>query len=136
MTNRPHFLNGDEVFVKRALPRLIASIPERLIVTNRLILRDSHKHDKRFLLKYFQKYGHIKNFDIEHGFIDYDVSCPVFSFSYFIKNYNFLFLRIMMMLIVFYLLDHIIFMIKKSMSLNLLHLNNQIILYVKILIIE
>jgi len=72
MSNRPHFINGKEVFVKRALPRSTSSIPERLIVTNRLILQDLHQHDKRFLRHYFQKFGPIKKFDIEHGFIDYE----------------------------------------------------------------
>ena len=89
MSNRPHSINGDEVFVKRALPRSTASIPERLIVTNRLILQDLYKYDKRFLRAYFQKFGHIKKFDIEHGFIDYDVSC-FFSLIFFVKNCCFL----------------------------------------------
>lgn len=73
MSNRPHFINGEEVFVKRALPRSTSSIPERLIVTNRLILQDLHKHDKRLLRNYFQTFGHIKKLDIENGFIDYEV---------------------------------------------------------------
>jgi hypothetical protein len=107
MSNRPHSINGDEVFVKRALPRSTASIPERLTVTNRLILQDLHKHDKHLLRNYFQKFGDIKKIDIEHGFIDYKVSLSLYS----IKNKNSS--RIMMMLIVFYLPDHIICMIKK-----------------------
>ena len=74
MANRPHVINGDAIFVKRALQRASSSIPERLIVTNRLILEDFDKRDKHLLRDYFQKYGHIKKFSIEHGFIDYDVS--------------------------------------------------------------
>ena len=74
MSNRPHLIKGQEVFVKRALPRSTSSIPERLIVTNRLILQDIHKHNKHLLRNYFQKFGQIKKFDIEHGFIDYEVS--------------------------------------------------------------
>jgi hypothetical protein len=73
MSNRPHFINGEEVFVKRALPRSTSTIPERLIVTNRLILQDIHQHDKRLLRNYFHKFGPIKKIDIEHGFIDYEV---------------------------------------------------------------
>jgi len=72
MSNRPHFINGEEVFVKRALPRSTSTIPERLIVTNRLILQDLHQYDKRYLRNYFQKFGPIKKFDIEHGFIDFE----------------------------------------------------------------
>jgi hypothetical protein len=79
MSNRPHVINGEEVFVKRALPRSTSSIPERLIVTNRLILQDFHKHSKHLLRKYFQKLGPIKKFDIEHGFIDYEVSLSFYS---------------------------------------------------------
>jgi len=74
MSNRPHFINGEEVFVKRALPRSTSTIPERLIVTNRLIIQDLHQHDKRFLRTYFQRFGPIKKIDIERGFIDYEVS--------------------------------------------------------------
>ncbi|CAF0917476.1 unnamed protein product [Adineta ricciae] len=72
MSNRPHIINGDEVFVKRALPRLTASIPERLIVTNRLILQDPYPQDKTLLQNYFRKYGRIKKIDLENGIIDYE----------------------------------------------------------------
>lgn len=111
MSNRPHFINGDEVFVKRTLPRSTSTIPERLIVTNRLILQDLHQHDKRSLRTYFQKFGSIKKFDIEHGFIDYEVSH--FSKISDLKVLFFFCLRIMTILIVFYLLVHIIYMIEK-----------------------
>jgi hypothetical protein len=73
MLKRPHLINGEEVFVKRALPRTIASIPERLVVTNRLVVSNSTKYDKKILRNYFQKFGQIKNFDYENSFIDYDV---------------------------------------------------------------
>ncbi|UJR29077.1 hypothetical protein I4U23_010291 [Adineta vaga] len=72
MSSRPHIINGDEIFVKRALPRSTSSIPERLIVTNRLILQDLFTHDKNLLQNYFQKYGRIKKIDVEQGFIDYE----------------------------------------------------------------
>ncbi|CAF1056228.1 unnamed protein product [Adineta ricciae] len=72
MSRRPHIINGDEVFVKRALPRLTASIPERLIVTNRLILQDPYPQDKSLLQTYFRKYGRIKKIDLENGIIDYE----------------------------------------------------------------
>ena len=74
MSNRPHFINGEEVFVKRALPRSTSTIPERLVVTNRLIFQDLHQHDKRAVRTYFQKFGPIKKIDLEHGYIDYEVS--------------------------------------------------------------
>jgi hypothetical protein len=73
MLARPHLINDEQIFVKRALPRLTASIPERLVVTNRLVIPNSTKYDKKILRNYFQKFGHIKNFDYEKGFIDYDV---------------------------------------------------------------
>lgn len=85
MSNRPHYINGDEVFVKRALPRSTSSIPERLIVTNRLILHDSHKHDKYYLRNYFQKQGPVKKFDLEKGFIDYAVRCFSFCMKLFVQ---------------------------------------------------
>lgn len=72
MSNRPHQINGEEVFVKRALPRSTSSIPERLIVTNRLVLHDFYQHDKHHLRNYFQKLGSIKKFDLDKGFIDYE----------------------------------------------------------------
>ncbi|CAF3777355.1 unnamed protein product [Adineta steineri] len=72
MSNRPHFINGEEIFVKRALPRSTSSIPERLIVTNRLISQDLYKYDKNLLKNYFQKYGNIKKIDIENGYIDFE----------------------------------------------------------------
>ncbi|CAF3708759.1 unnamed protein product [Rotaria sordida] len=71
MSKRPHFINGEEIFVKRALPRLTASIPERLVVTNRLVLSNSTKYDKETLRRYFKKLGYIKKFNYEKGFIDY-----------------------------------------------------------------
>jgi len=74
MSKRPHLIDGEEVFVKRALPRTTASIPERLVVTNRLVLPDSTTYDKRILRNYFQKLGNIKKFNYEDGFIDYDVN--------------------------------------------------------------
>jgi hypothetical protein len=73
MQKRPHLINGEQIFVKRALPRTTASIPERLVVTNRLVLPNSNKYDKQILRNYFQKFGYIKNFDYENGIIDYDV---------------------------------------------------------------
>lgn len=73
MLKRPHVINGEQIFVKRALSRLIASIPERLVVTNRLVIVNSIKYDKQILRNYFQKFGHIKNYDYEKGFIDFDV---------------------------------------------------------------
>jgi len=73
MQKRPHLINGEQIFVKRALPRTIASIPERLVVTNRLVLPNSNKYNKQILRNYFQKFGYIKNFDYENGIIDYDV---------------------------------------------------------------
>ncbi|CAF1220240.1 unnamed protein product [Adineta steineri] len=72
MSKRPHLINGEEVFVKRALSRTTATIPERLVVTNRLVVIDSTRYDRRILRNYFQKLGHIKNFDYENGRIDYD----------------------------------------------------------------
>jgi hypothetical protein len=80
MSKRPHFIDGEEVFVKRALPRTTASIPERLVVTNRLVLPDSTKYDERILKNYFQKLGHIKRFNYEDGFIDYDVNNDSFIY--------------------------------------------------------
>jgi hypothetical protein len=74
MSKRPHIINGDLIFVKRALSRVTASIPERLVVTNRLFLPDSTKYDKHSLRNYFHSLGHIKNFDYKKGFIDYDVT--------------------------------------------------------------
>ncbi|CAF3492756.1 unnamed protein product [Rotaria sp. Silwood1] len=71
MSKRPHIINGEEIFVKRALPRLTASIPERLVVTNRLVISNSTKYDKETLRNYFKKLGYIKKFDYEKGFIDY-----------------------------------------------------------------
>ena len=59
--------------MKRALPRFSASIPERLIVTNRLVVQDCYKYDPIALRNYFQKFGHIKKFDYEQGFVDFDV---------------------------------------------------------------
>lgn len=74
MSDRPHIIGGDEVFVKRALPRLISSIPERLIVTNRLVIQDLTQYDKHAIQNHFQKFGHIKKIDFEHDFIDFEVS--------------------------------------------------------------
>lgn len=74
MLKRPHIINDQEIFVKRALSRITASIPERLVVTNRLVISKSSKYDKQMLRNYFQKFGQIKNFDYEHGFIDFDVN--------------------------------------------------------------
>lgn len=74
MSNRPHFICGEEVFVKRTLPRATSSVPERLIVTNRLVLEDFHKYNKHHIRNYFQKFGVIKRIDTENGFIDYEVS--------------------------------------------------------------
>jgi hypothetical protein len=73
MLKRPHIINNEHVFVKRTLPRLTATIPERLVVTNRLVLSNSNKYDKQSLRNYFQKFGYIKNFDYENGLIDFDV---------------------------------------------------------------
>ncbi|CAF3171978.1 unnamed protein product [Rotaria socialis] len=72
MSNRPHIISGEEVFVKRALPRTTSSIPERLIVTNRLILQNLHKYNKQLVRSYFQKFGFIKKVDTEYGFIDFE----------------------------------------------------------------
>ena len=123
MNNRPHLINGEQVFVKRALPRTTASIPERLVVTNRLVLSDSTKYDKQNLRNYFQKLGQITKFNYKRGFIDYDVK--IFGFDFRIGIFDFC--RIMMMLIVFYLLDHIILKIEKYLSLNLFQLNNKML---------
>ncbi|CAF3172261.1 unnamed protein product [Rotaria sp. Silwood2] len=71
MSQRPHVIKGEEIFVKRALPRSTASIPERLVVTNRLVLCNSTKYDKECLRNYFKKLGYIKKFDYETGLIDY-----------------------------------------------------------------
>jgi hypothetical protein len=73
MANRPHIIQNEQVFVKRALPRLIASIPERLIVTNRLVLLNPKGFAEKKLLRYFRRFGRIKSYDHENGFIDYDV---------------------------------------------------------------
>ncbi|CAF2589040.1 unnamed protein product [Rotaria sp. Silwood2] len=72
MSSRPHFIRGEEIFVKRALPRGTSSVPERIIVTNRLVLKDLHKYDKYLIRNYFQKFGYIKKIDIKYGFIDYE----------------------------------------------------------------
>ncbi|CAF0932123.1 unnamed protein product [Rotaria sordida] len=72
MSSRPHFICGEEVFVKRALPRSTSSVPERLIVTNRLILQDLNKYDKHLVRNYFQKFGFVKKINIDYGFIDYE----------------------------------------------------------------
>ena len=74
MSKRPHCINGELIFVKRALSRKTASIPERLIVTNRLVVHDSTRYNRTSLLEYFEQFGHIRQFDYQHGFIDYDVS--------------------------------------------------------------
>ncbi|CAF1244081.1 unnamed protein product [Rotaria magnacalcarata] len=71
MSARPHLINDEEIFVKRALPRLTASIPERLVVTNRLLLSKSTNYDKESLRNYFNKLGSIKKFHYEKGLIDY-----------------------------------------------------------------
>jgi hypothetical protein len=73
MHKRPHLINDIQVFVKRALSRITASIPERLVVTNRLVVSNSTKFEKQILKNYLQKFGRIKKFDYENGFIDYDV---------------------------------------------------------------
>jgi len=83
MSSRPHQINGKEVFVKRALPRSTSSIPERLIVTNRLVLHDFHQHDKHHLRNYFQKLGSVKKFDLDKGFIDYEVRLFLFLLLFF-----------------------------------------------------
>ena len=81
MSKRPHCINGEVIFVKRALSRLTASIPERLVVTNRLVVQNSSRYSKTSLLEYFEQFGHIRQFDYERGFIDYDVSIvPLVSF--------------------------------------------------------
>ncbi|UJR20582.1 hypothetical protein I4U23_023707 [Adineta vaga] len=72
MSKRPHCISGEEIFVKRALPRAAASIPERLVVTNRLVISHPTKYDKRSLKSYFQKLGEIRKFDYENGFIDFE----------------------------------------------------------------
>ncbi|CAF1250549.1 unnamed protein product [Rotaria sp. Silwood1] len=72
MSSRPHFICDEEIFVKRALPRATSSVPERIIVTNRLILQDLHKYDKHLVRNYFHKFGYIKKIDIKYGFIDYE----------------------------------------------------------------
>jgi hypothetical protein len=87
MQKRPHLINNIEVFVKRALSRITASIPERLVVTNRLVISNSTKCEKQILKNYLQKFGQIIKFDYEHGFIDFDVRitsldpCESFLFS-------------------------------------------------------
>ena len=74
MQNRPHVINDSEIFVKRALSRITASIPERLVVTNRLVVSNSIEHDRDKLRVYLQKFGPIINFNYEHGLIDFDVT--------------------------------------------------------------
>ena len=74
MQKRPHLIDGEQIFVKRALSRITASIPERLVVTNRLVLSNPYKFDRQVLGNYFLKFGHIKKFDYENGLIDYDVN--------------------------------------------------------------
>ena len=73
MQKRPHIIDDVQVFVKRALSRVNASIPERLVVTNRLVVPSSTKFEKQTLKNYLQKFGPIKKFDYEHGFVDYNV---------------------------------------------------------------
>ena len=82
MSNRPHVINGALIFVKRALSRVTASIPERLVVTNRLVLSDSTRYDKQSLRNYFENFGSIKNFDYKKGFIDFDVKIFLFVIFY------------------------------------------------------
>ena len=79
MQKRPHIINDVQVFVKRALSRINASIPERLVVTNRLVVSCSTKFDKYILKNYLKEFGRIKNFDYENGFIDYDVRTSSFD---------------------------------------------------------
>ncbi len=73
MLKRPHVINGEQVFVKRALPRLGASIPERLVVTNRLVITNPTHYRRKSLKQYFQKFGHIRKLDYPNGWIDFDV---------------------------------------------------------------
>lgn len=74
MSNRPHLINDKEIFVKRALPRSTASIPERLVVTNRLVFSNSSNHDKQTLQDYFNKLGRVKRFYYEKSLIDFNVN--------------------------------------------------------------
>lgn len=90
LADRPHCLNGEQIFVKRALPRCSATVPERLIVTNRLVVQDCHKYDPNVLRNYLQKFGHIKKFDYDQGFVDFDdyddVDRVLISRPHFIRN--------------------------------------------------
>ncbi|CAF1538004.1 unnamed protein product [Adineta steineri] len=72
MSHRPHSIDGEEIFVKRTLPRSASTIAERLITTNRLISHDLSKYNKNLLQNYFQKYGNVKKIDIENDYIDFD----------------------------------------------------------------
>ena len=45
-----------------------------------------HKHHKQLLRNYLQKFDRIKKLDIEHGFIDYEVSLSFHSIQ---KHQNF-----------------------------------------------
>ena len=78
MEKRPHQIHDEDVFVKRALTRVVATVPERLIVTNRLVLSDPKKFERRKLRQHFKKFGKIRNFDYENGIIDYDVFSQLF----------------------------------------------------------
>jgi len=74
MQKRPHIINNEQIFAKRALSRFNASIPERLVVTNRLVLSNINKFDKQMVRNYFHKFGRIRKFDYENGLIDFDVT--------------------------------------------------------------
>ncbi|CAF0809503.1 unnamed protein product, partial [Didymodactylos carnosus] len=78
MRERPHYIRGKEVLVKRALPRQLFTVQERLVLTRRLILNDidNRVHDERSIRLYFQTYGRILCFKLDKKnrccFIDYD----------------------------------------------------------------
>lgn len=77
MSKRPHKIHDEEIFVKRALTRTMATIPERLVVTNRLVVSNAKQFSRSKLHEYLTKFGSIRNFDYENGLIDFDDYDPL-----------------------------------------------------------
>ena len=73
MLKRPHTIGNRTVFIKRSLPRAMASIPERVIVTNRLLIINPKRFRRSKLRSYFGNFGKILKFDYENGILDFDV---------------------------------------------------------------
>ena len=90
MAKRPHRIHDQEIFVKRALTRAIATIPERVVVTNRLVVSNSHRFARRKLRRYFKNFGSIRNLDYENGWIDFDdydpVDCVIISRPHYLHD--------------------------------------------------